>query len=52
MGARPPSEQWWTINGEDIMNALRQAHKGDSPDIVYLELIANSESTDYGTASE
>lgn len=37
-----PSEQWWTINGEAIMSALRQAHDGIDPGIVYLELIANS----------
>lgn len=34
-----PSEQWWTINGEAIMSALRQAHDGIDPGIVYLELI-------------
>ena len=45
---RPPCEQWWTINGEDIMEALRAAHEGTTPELVYLELIANSEGTDYG----
>lgn len=42
--ARPPSEQWWAINGADIMAALERAHGGDEPWIVYTELIANSES--------
>jgi len=46
--ARPPSEQWWTINGEDLMSALRRCREGDSPEVVYLELLANSESEDYG----
>lgn len=48
MTARPPSGQWWTINGDCIMRALHQAHEGTRPDIVYLELIANSDHTDYG----
>lgn len=48
MIARPPVEQWWTINGEDLMNALCRCHEGDHPDIVYLELLANSDSGDYG----
>lgn len=37
-----PVEQWWVINGEDVMDALRRAHAGDDPEIVYLELVANS----------
>ncbi len=46
---RPPVEQWWTINGQELMNALTRAHGGDVPAIVYLELLANSDGTDYGT---
>ena len=38
-----PSDQWWTINGQAILDALRSAHEGTDPDIVYLELMANSE---------
>lgn len=45
---RPPSEQWWTINGADMLDAMRKAHSGTDPEIVYLELIANSEAEDYG----
>lgn len=45
---RPPAEQWWTINGEDVMEALRRCHEGTPPDLVYLELIANSTSEDLG----
>ena len=37
------ADQWWTINGEALMEALRQAHDGTDPDIVYLELVANSD---------
>lgn len=45
---RPPEEQWWSINGRDIMNALEEAARGTDPGIVYMELCANSEATDYG----
>ncbi len=44
--ARPPSEQWWAINGEVLMDALRQCHNGTSPGLMYLELIANSDTID------
>ena len=37
-----PEEQWWCINGASLLAALRQAHEGDDPDIVYVELVANS----------
>lgn len=38
-----PVDQWWCINGADLMAALARAHNGDEPGVVYLELIANSE---------
>lgn len=38
-----PADQWWCINGADLMGALTRAHEGDEPGFVYLELIANSE---------
>lgn len=44
--ARPPAEQWWTINGQCLMDALEAAHGGDDPGVVYLELLANSETED------
>lgn len=37
-----PAEQWWSINGQEIMNMLERAKEGESPDLLYLELIANS----------
>lgn len=40
---RPPAEQWWAINGESLMDALNAAHDGGDPDLIYLELFANSE---------
>ncbi len=39
----PPIEQWWTINGADLLAAMRRAHDGDDPNLLYLELYANSE---------
>jgi hypothetical protein len=33
---------WWSISGEALLNALRQVAAGDDPDVVYMELLANS----------
>ncbi len=40
---------WWTISGQALLDALRRAHDGDSPDLVLAELYANSDVTNYGT---
>jgi len=37
-----PSEQWWAINGATILDVLRRAEQGEDPDMLYLELIANT----------
>jgi len=37
-----PADQWWTINGQSIVEALQRAHDGETPDLVYLELFASS----------
>lgn len=34
---------WWAISGDAILNALRRAHDGEDPDILYAELYANTE---------
>lgn len=34
---------WWCISGETLLDALRRAHNGDDPDMVYAELYANSD---------
>ncbi len=39
---------WWTISGEAFLDALRRAHKGEDPDVLYAEHYANSEVMDYG----
>lgn len=41
--ARPPTKQWWTINGQVLMDALYRCYEGEKPEIMYLELIANSD---------
>ena len=33
---------WWIIHGEEILEALRQVENGDAPEMVYMELYANS----------
>ena len=50
--ARPPSEQWWCINGASFMAALDRAHLGESPEVVYLECLVNSDTTDYGKGGD
>lgn len=37
-----PAGQWWTINGRTLLDAIRQPHTGDQPDLIYLELITNN----------
>lgn len=39
-----PANQWWTINGQELFDALTRAYAGDDPNLVYMELFANSES--------
>lgn len=34
---------WWTISGEDFMEAMKRTHAGEDPDLVYAEYYANSE---------
>ena len=34
---------WWTISGVALLEALRKAHAGNDPDLVYAELYANSD---------
>jgi hypothetical protein len=37
---------WWAISGDDLLAALKRAHAGDNPDILYAELYANSDTVD------
>lgn len=33
---------WWAISGDALLAALHRAHDGESPDLIYAELYANS----------
>jgi len=39
----PPADQWWAINGQVMLDAMHRCHEGEDPELMYLELIANSE---------
>jgi hypothetical protein len=39
----PTSLGWWTISGEAFLDALRRAHAGEDPDLLYAEHYANSD---------
>lgn len=34
---------WWAISGRALIDALRRAHAGESPDVLYAELYANTD---------
>lgn len=34
---------WWCISGEAFLDALRRAHAGEDPDLLYAEHYANSD---------
>lgn len=36
-----PEDQWWCINGAELMAALQRVADGDGPGVAYLELLAN-----------
>ncbi len=33
---------YWAISGEALLAALRDAHEGGDPDLIYTELYANT----------
>ena len=37
-----PAEQWWVINGAELLAALTRVASGDAPSVAYLELLANA----------
>ena len=41
--ARPPTDQYWAINGQVMLDAMHRCHEGENPELMYLELIANSD---------
>ena len=47
-----PEKQWWAINGQVLLDALHQVRNGDDPDVVYLELFANSDTEEVGEETD
>lgn len=43
MSADEVETEWWAIGGEAIRSMLNRAHAGESPDLLYMELYANSD---------
>lgn len=43
---------WWAISGEDFLAALKRAHAGENPELIYAELYANSEIENFGANDE
>lgn len=37
-----PHDAWWTIHSSVVQEMLRRAFHGEDPDLLYVELIANS----------
>lgn len=37
-------DQWWTINGQEMFDVMKRCASGEiTPELAYLELVANSE---------
>ena len=39
-----PHDAWWVIHSSVLLDALKRAAAGEDPDLLYVELIANSDS--------
>lgn len=44
--AVPAQARGWVISEPNLLDSLRRAHAGDSPDVVLMEITANSETED------
>lgn len=33
---------WWTLTGDDFLAAMKRAHAGEDPELVYAEYYANA----------
>ena len=40
---KEPTDRWWVIAESELLRSLREAFDGAPPDLVLLELTANSE---------
>lgn len=45
---RPPERQWWVLNGECLLDALKQA-RDELPEIIYMQLLEESDVEEYGS---
>lgn len=36
-------DAWWVIHSSELNTALHRAHRGEDPELLYMELYANSE---------
>lgn len=52
MTAPEPHDAWWTIHSSVVQEMLRRAFHGEDPDLLYVELIANSRIEPVDNASE
>ena len=41
------SEMWWVVNGEVLLSSLKRAQSGEDAEMLYLELLANSDTEDF-----
>lgn len=44
----PAKLGWWAISGDVLLDALRRCEAGESADLVYAELYANTDVTSHG----
>lgn len=38
--------QWWAINADEIRAALHRVHDGTDPEVVFIELYANTKESE------
>jgi hypothetical protein len=36
-------DAWWVVHSHVLQDMLKRAHQGEDPELLYVELIANSE---------
>lgn len=40
-------DDWWVIYGEVLAEFLQRAHQGEDPEMLYIELAANSRTSTF-----
>lgn len=40
---------WWVISGDELLQALHRVADGESPDLAYAELYANTQTDERGS---